>query len=96
MSEKPSPLSIGAVLASKEQTSTLSKEPVYWIGEVPTSCQLSGKRITTKFVDGRVPGMSSWANMHPKYFEALGGTFGMGCGQLYEKQENGRWLKVEG
>jgi hypothetical protein len=77
-------------------TSTLSKEPVYWIGVVPKKCELSGKVITKTFVDGRVPGMTSWANMHPKYFKALGGTFGVGRGQLYEKQENGRWLKVEG
>jgi hypothetical protein len=78
------------------QTSTLSREPVYWMGEVPKACQLSGKVIAKTFVDGRVPGMTSWAYVHPKYFKAIGGTFGVGRGQLYEKQDNGRWLKVEG
>jgi hypothetical protein len=71
-------------------------DPVYWISEVPPKCQLSGRRITTHFVDGRVPGMSSWACMHPVHFASIGGRLGLGNGQLYERQPTGRWLKIEG
>lgn len=80
--------------------STTKTEPVYWMGEVPKQCQLSGRAITTTFVDGRVPPLSSrvgsWACMHPVYFRQLGGKLGLGMGQRYERQPDGRWLKVEG
>lgn len=92
---------VGAVLAAKDLDKQLAGEKpvdrkVHWAGEPPTECQLSGRKITTSFVDGRVPGHGSWAFMHPAYFKEYGGTFGTGRGQRYEKQENGRWLKVEG
>jgi len=69
---------------------------IYWRSPVPETCQLSGRKITDKFVDGRVPGTTTWGEMHPAYFRQLGGAFGQGNGQLYEKQADGRWLKVEG
>lgn len=82
----------------------------YWHGqEIPEFCQVGGNsravageinehpmRITDRFVDGRVPGHSSWAIMHPSTFERLGGTYGTNYGQLYAKQADGRWLKIEG
>lgn len=67
----------------------------YWIGEVPVRCQLSNRKIGKTFVDGRLPG-GGWASVHPTQFKRIGGKFGADCGQLYEKQPNGRWLKVEG
>jgi hypothetical protein len=79
-----------------DEVNALDDKRVFWMGEVPTHCQLSNKRITKSFVDGRVPGHSSWACMHPSYYKSVGGTFGMGRGQRYEKQADGRWLKVEG
>lgn len=69
---------------------------VYWTGDVPARCQLSGRPIRSLFVDGRVPGTGSWALMTPGYFRGIGGTYGTGCGQLYQLQEDGRWLKIEG
>jgi len=70
---------------------------VYWRSPVPETCQLSGRKITTRFVDGRVPGHSAWACMDHEYFLSIGGRFGIGRGQLYEKREtSGRWLKTEG
>ncbi len=86
-------ISIGAVLRHKHQD---DKEPVHWIGEIPPKCQLSGRRIAKRFVDGRVPGMTSWAIMHPIYFAMIGGRLGTGNGQLYERQQTGRWLKIGG
>jgi len=87
-------MTIGAVLAF--QTKPAGKTPVYWRSPVPDTCQLSDRKITTKFVDGRVPGRSSWACMHPDYYLSGGGTFGTGRGQLYQKQADGRWLKING
>ena len=74
----------------------IDETEVYWIGEVLPRCQLSGRAITDQFVDGRLPGDSAWGCLHPATFAERGGTFGAGCGQLYERQANGRWLKVEG
>ena len=38
-----------------------------------------------------------WANMTEESFREHGyGVLGLGKGQKYEKQSDGRWLKVEG
>jgi len=74
----------------------MSAKQVYWMGEIPSKCQLSGKQIATEFVDGRVPGRTAWAIMDRSFFLSNGGTLGLGCGQLYRKMTDGRWLKVQG
>jgi hypothetical protein len=71
-------------------------EAVYWMGEVPATCQLTGMTITNQFVDGVVKGGTSWASMTPDAHKHFGCGFGKGLGQRYEKQTSGRWLKVEG
>lgn len=68
--------------------------PVTWIGSVPTHCQLSGRKLTKQFVDGNTG--AGWAIMHPQYFRSIGGRYGTGRGQLYEKTADGRWQKIEG
>jgi hypothetical protein len=69
----------------------------FWMGSVPEFCQVTPSlRIVDRMVDGRVPGHGSWANMHPTTFRRLGGRIGPGNGQLYAKQPDGRWLKIEG
>jgi hypothetical protein len=41
--------------------------------------------------------MGPWANMSEQSFRRYGtGKLGPGFGQKYAKQENGKWLKVEG
>ena len=74
----------------------MAKRATYWIGDVPTHCQLSGREIKGIFVDGRVPGISSWAIMSPGTFRTAGGQTGTGLGQVYKQQGDGRWLKIEG
>ena len=38
-----------------------------------------------------------WANMSQSSWRRYGrGKLGLGYGQKYEKQSNGRWMKVEG
>lgn len=73
----------------------MSKREVYWFSEIPTECQVMKTPITNTFVDGKIAG-SGWALMHPKTHERFGVGLGMGRGQKYAKQTDGRWLKVEG
>ena len=68
---------------------------VFWLGRVPSYCQVSGTPITDEFVDGRSAN-GQWAIMHPETFAALGHPFGPGFGQKYKKQSDGKWLKVAG
>lgn len=46
-------------------------------------------------IDGKTV-MGPWALMSPSAFRAYGtGRLGLGLGQKYEKQADGKWLKVE-
>lgn len=68
---------------------------VYWSGYVPDKDDF-GQPINDEFIDGRTVG-GPWATMTPASWERFGvGRLGTGCGQRYERQADGRWLKVEG
>jgi hypothetical protein len=72
----------------------------YWMGSGPAKCDLSdiapGKHdINTKFVDGKTK-MGPWAIMCLRCARERGVGIGQGKGQLYEYQENGKWLKIDG
>jgi len=64
----------------------------YWLGEVPVNDDF-GFEITTTFIDGRRKG-GSWAIMTPEVHQHLGVGLGIGKGQMYEKQQDGKWLKI--
>jgi len=68
---------------------------IYWLGTEPTVCQISGKVITTEFVDG-MTSSGRWAIMHPDTHRTFGRGLGQGKGQWYVKEKSGRWRKVEG
>ena len=68
----------------------------YWCGDPPDKCDIDGVRITKTFVDGRTRAYASWAIMCPLCFEAYGVGLGTGNGQEYQRQDDGRWLKVGG
>jgi len=68
--------------------------PRYWSGTV-NSEDAFGEPITNEFVDGATV-MGPWAMMSPASFKRMGRGVGTGKGQRYKKQEDGRWLKVEG
>jgi hypothetical protein len=70
------------------------QKPRYWRGTKPDKCQLCGQAIVDEFADAHVPGGTSWAIICPD--KKHGASFGTGLGQRYEKQEDDRWLKVEG
>lgn len=70
-------------------------EKRYWTGQVGThddfDIELGGV-----FVDGRTA-MGPWAIMGPSAWRMYGvGRLGTGYGQMYVKQHDGRWMKVEG
>jgi len=67
----------------------------FWIGDKPDKCQLTDKPIKDKFVDGATV-YGPWAIMLPETHAEYGKGLGIGRGQLYEKQADGRWLKMEG
>lgn len=72
-------------------------DQVFWIGDIPETDDF-GLPIDDIFIDGRTC-HGPWAIMNPTswaFRNATNGEFGVGKGQKYKKQEDGRWLKVEG
>jgi hypothetical protein len=72
----------------------------YWTGDPPARCDLAdaviGKHdIRDTFIDGKTTN-GPWANMCLKCARMYGVGVGMGRGQQYERQHDGRWLKVAG
>lgn len=73
----------------------MTAQSKYWIGDVGPKDDF-GANIDKVFYDGRTR-QGPWAIMCVKSWRAYGvGKTGTGYGQRYEKQEDGRWLKVEG
>lgn len=74
----------------------MATKPVYYISPAPATCDLNAThKITDTFVDGRTS-MGSWADMCPNCHRQYGVGVGIGRGQKYEKQDDGRWLKTAG
>lgn len=67
-----------------------------WAGPAPANCEVTGQPITDRFVDGVVVRSGAWASMHPDTHATLGNGFGIGRGQLFERQPNGTWLCMKG
>jgi hypothetical protein len=68
---------------------------IYWVGESPSRCDCCDKPIRDLFVDGKTKG-GPWGNLLPECHATIGLGLGMGLGQKYQRQEDGRWLKIEG
>lgn len=67
----------------------------YWQSAVGETDDF-GDSISDEFIDGRTV-HGPWALMTPKSFRLHGiGRLGTGAGQRYEKQADGRFLKVDG
>lgn len=81
----------------------MSEKPKYWMGTVPDVCDLSTPEdlpgyhdpVDKVFVDGKTR-IGPWANMCMKCHRRDGFGLGLGKGQKYEKQEDGKWLKTAG
>lgn len=71
------------------------KKVVYWMGALGPKDDF-GQEYGTVMIDGRTKD-GPWANMTLASWKVHAvGVFGVGYGQRYEKQQDGRWLKVEG
>lgn len=66
----------------------------YWMGTVREKDDFE-QPITDTFFDGKTV-MGPWATMSPTSWRKYGCGTGLGHGQKYQKQEDGRWLKVAG
>jgi len=71
-----------------------SATPKYWTGDVPVKDDF-GMTIGIEFIDGRTT-QGPWAFMTPASHRAYGVGLGLGRGQRYKKQNDNRWIKVEG
>lgn len=69
-------------------------DPVYWLSPVGDKDDF-GREIDDTIIDGRTV-MGPWALMTPSSHRHYGCGLGLGKGQKYEKQDDGKWLKVEG
>lgn len=69
---------------------------VYWAGEVGPLDDFKHP-IQDEFIDGRTV-FGPWGIMTPDSWMRVGvkQPLSPGIGQRYKKQEDGRWLKVEG
>lgn len=74
----------------------MADQPVYWLSPV-TGCDVCGTAFDKVFYDAKTS-QGPWACMCPtcQTFGPGLGKVGLGVGQKYELQENGRWLKTEG
>jgi hypothetical protein len=78
-----------------------NEHPRFWLSKVPVLDDF-GELITNEFIDGRLGygkgrSMRPWGFFTPASWETFGcGRLGSGYGQRYEKQADGRFLKVEG
>lgn len=72
----------------------MTKAKRYWTGRV-ADCDDFGDPVTDTFIDGATV-FGPWAIMSPKSHRANGRGLGTGRGQKYKRQDDGRWLKVEG
>lgn len=76
----------------------MSARKVYWLNPPPKSCHTCSKLIRGVFIDGRTKA-GPWAFMCEACWRdglGLGGALGLGRGQKYKEQLDGKWLKVEG
>lgn len=68
---------------------------VYWLSPVGEKDDFEDP-IKDIIIDGKTV-YGPWALMTPKSFERYGtGRLGLGIGQKFQKQADGKWLKIEG
>jgi hypothetical protein len=70
------------------------KKEKFWMGHKP-KCDFCGIDPMV-FVDGKVKGISSWAIMCPDCFNQFGVNLGVGKGQMYEKDKEGKFILIAG
>lgn len=83
------------ISAQKGIGEDIVKKEKYYMGDVPAQDDFRDKIIDV-FVDGKTK-MGPWANMSLNSWKKYGvGKLGTGYGQMYKKQQDGQWLKIDG
>lgn len=67
----------------------------YWSGTI-FSCQLCKNPLEGVMYDALVPRGARWGNLCQECFTTHGCSVGLGRGQKYLLDAEGRWYKVEG
>lgn len=67
---------------------------VYWRSPVGVKDDF-GDEVEDTIIDGATT-MGPWGLMTPRSHRRYGVGLGLGRGQKYERQADGKWLKVEG
>lgn len=62
----------------------------------PDKCDWCSGPIKDVFIDGLMRTVGRWANLCPKCHAIHGAGLGLGQGQEFTRQEDGRWLKTGG
>lgn len=70
------------------------QEKVYWTAPVGGFDDF-GYPISKRIIDGKTK-QGPWALMTPQSYVKHGIALGVGYGQLYEKQKDGKWLLIKG
>jgi hypothetical protein len=74
----------------------LELKEVFWVGIPPSNCDITGEGLSREFIDGKTKN-GPWAIMSPTTWSKYGcGRLGVGFGQRYVRQLDGRFKKVEG
>jgi hypothetical protein len=71
----------------------MTKEPTYWYGSLPDKDDF-GVPYQNIMIDDNI--MIDSVIIRGYWSETSWQIFGTGNGQKYEKQPDGRWLKIEG
>lgn len=68
---------------------------VYWRGSDPVKCEADGTMLKERFYDA-ADRFGRWGMLCDACFLKVGVGLGVGKGQKFERQTDGRWLKTEG
>jgi hypothetical protein len=73
-----------------------ASRPVYWLGSLDR-CQTCRQDFNGVMYDAAIARFGGqWANICQECFDAHVCRLGLGRGQKYEQQDDGKWLKVGG
>lgn len=70
---------------------------VYWLGTLKDECNMCRSSFKDVMYDAALPHYGGmWGCVCKRCFIDAGGKTGLGFGQRYDKQKDGKWLKVAG
>jgi len=74
----------------------MSPKKIYWLGRLEPNCQVCHRPFLSTMYDAAVGPSGPWGNICRNCFLENGCSTGLGRGQEYKLQNDGRWLKVKG